>query len=76
MSSGGTPLLAAAKAGHADMAKFLIEYGARLDCKGRSSDTPLEKAQRHGSHEVVRILKESAEMARRKNVAQQGKVEK
>lgn len=57
------------------MAKLLTEYGARLDCKGRSLDTALEKAHRHGNHEAVRILKESADTARRKNVAQQRRLE-
>lgn len=74
VSSGGTPLLAAAKAGYVDMVRLLIEHGARLNFKGRSSHTPLEKAQKHGNLEVVHILKESAEAARNRNLAQQGKL--
>ncbi|TLD27614.1 serine/threonine-protein phosphatase 6 regulatory ankyrin repeat subunit B-like [Venturia nashicola] len=73
VSSNGTALSAAAKAGHVDMAQLLIRNGARLNFKGKSSQTPLEIARKHKHYEVVRVLKESAESARQRALVQHGK---
>ena len=52
-----TPLIEAATFGHLDIAKFLLENGAKPEIKaGFSSDTALEMAKQNGHKEIVVLL--------------------
>jgi len=53
---GWTPLHAAAAFGHAEIAKFLIANGARIDEKNFDGDTPIQLARKNDHTDVVRVL--------------------
>ncbi|KAM7535045.1 hypothetical protein Aperf_G00000093841 [Anoplocephala perfoliata] len=54
--SGNTPLLLAAKRGHAMVTKVLLQWGANPDAANSKSDTPLVAAIRGGYTGVVKCL--------------------
>lgn len=55
-SSGGTPLYAAAWAGHPDAIEVLLARGADVNLADASGMTPLMAAATQGHDEVVRML--------------------
>jgi ankyrin repeat protein len=54
--TGDTPLNAAARNGHAEVAQMLLAHEAELDVRDRSGATPLENAARSQHGEVVKLL--------------------
>ncbi|KAI4200169.1 MAG: hypothetical protein LQ350_004130 [Teloschistes chrysophthalmus] len=53
----GTALHKAAGAGHEDVARFLIDNGARLDIRDPLGRTPMALAQAEGKERMVKLLK-------------------
>ena len=53
---GATPLTAAAAAGHAEVARFLLAAHADANLRGLENQTPLFLAARAGHRDVVRAL--------------------
>lgn len=52
-----TPLLYACQGRHADMVKFLIGHGARVDtCYTRSGESAVHFAARHGAVDIMHLL--------------------
>jgi len=51
-----TPLLAASSASNAEMVRYLIAKGARMDVKDAAGRTPLMKAAGEGSIELMKLL--------------------
>jgi ankyrin repeat protein len=56
MSGLTTPLLVAARQGHAEIVALLLAHGAPVDGADPSGDTPLHLAARYGHDEVVKVL--------------------
>ena len=54
--SSGTPMHAAAKAGHTDILILLLDHGADVDSNNKDGDTPLYMASINGNFEAVRCL--------------------
>lgn len=54
---GETPLLSAARAGHTEMVKFLLEKGAKI-LADNYGETPLHSAAKSGHSEIVKLLLE------------------
>src|SRR5437763_1273363 len=53
----GTPLLRAVEAGNVELARSLLEHGARVDVPhGILQHTPLMAAARRGNREMVELL--------------------
>src|SRR6266702_6931569 len=52
----GTPMCAALKMGHLEVARFLLEHGADVDAKNSRGDTPLRTFSWDGPVEVIRLL--------------------
>ena len=57
--AGNKPLQIAALNGNAEVVKYLIGEGCRLDCANVDKDTPLIDAAENGHVEVVRLLLEA-----------------
>jgi len=55
-SDGETPLHQAAYYGHLEVAKLLLEHGARRHIKNNEDETPLDLARKEGHQRVVQIL--------------------
>lgn len=53
-----TPLMEAASAGHVDIVKLLLEYGADANAQSSAGNTPLMYACNGGHEEIVKILLE------------------
>ncbi|CAN0141621.1 unnamed protein product, partial [Chrysoparadoxa australica] len=51
-----TPLHRAAKEGHLEIARLLVEKGAEVNAKGDAEWTPLHCSSFHGNLEVVQLL--------------------
>lgn len=51
-----TPLHYASKAGHLEIVKLLLTYGADIDLQGRLQYSALHHAARHGHTDVARLL--------------------
>ncbi|XP_030835495.1 ankyrin repeat domain-containing protein 17 isoform X5 [Strongylocentrotus purpuratus] len=51
-----TPLMEAASAGHVDIVKLLLEYGADANAQSSAGNTPLMYACNGGHEEIVKIL--------------------
>ena len=58
VSEGFTPLMVAARSGHADIARILIEKGATIDATVDADATALGMASSRGHAEVVAVLLE------------------
>lgn len=58
-----TPLLAACRRGHIDVAKILLVYGAKVTSRGADSMTPLHIAARRGDNEMINLLLDSKNTA-------------
>lgn len=56
---GNTPLIEAARFGHDDTARALIEHGANVQAKNKAGQTALMLAVSNGHDDVVRVLKEA-----------------
>ena len=56
MSGLTTPLHVAARQGHAEIAKLLLENGAHVDARGANDYTPLHLAALYGHDEVIKVL--------------------
>lgn len=54
-----TPLQRAAEHGHLEIARFLLEHGAKLEANDRYRGTPLIRAAMGGHRETVRFLLDS-----------------
>jgi ankyrin repeat protein len=52
----GTPLHAAASAGHSDILLLLIEHGADVNGRGLNGDTPLHRASKMARLEAGQFL--------------------
>jgi ankyrin repeat protein len=55
-NTGETPLLIAARSGHAEIALFLLEKGADPEAKDASNNTPLTNAIRSKDPETVKVI--------------------
>lgn len=55
-SEGNTPLLVAASVGNSDIAKFLLDYGARVDIQNSYDNSPLHEASWRGYSQTLQIL--------------------
>ena len=55
-SNGGTPLHAALRNGHSEVALFLLQHGAEANVKDSQHQTPLHIASQKGYTEVIRSL--------------------
>ena len=53
---GWTALHLAARKGHVDVIKFLLDQGANMDAETEDHDTPLEMAALHGHLDAVQVL--------------------
>ncbi|KAH7113662.1 hypothetical protein B0J13DRAFT_533800 [Dactylonectria estremocensis] len=53
----GSPLSRAVENGNRNAVELLLKYGARPDFHGHNRYTPLELAERLGSHTIVQMLK-------------------
>ena len=53
---GWTALHLAARKGHVDVIKFLLDQGANIDAETEDHDTPLEMAALHGHLDAVQML--------------------
>ncbi|MBN3296933.1 ANK1 protein, partial [Amia calva] len=53
-----TPLHMASRAGHTDVAQFLLQNKAQVDAKAKDDQTPLHCAARMGHKELVKLLLE------------------
>jgi hypothetical protein len=62
MSGLTTPLLVAARQGHAGIVTLLLAHGAPVDAPDPSGDTPLHLAARYGHDEVVTVLANGADV--------------
>ena len=51
-----SPLMAACRHGRLDLARFLLERGARVDRRSRIGHTALTEAARHGSAPLAKLL--------------------
>ncbi|XP_071482918.1 ankyrin repeat and KH domain-containing protein mask-like, partial [Diadema antillarum] len=51
-----TPLMEAASAGHVDLVKLLLEYGADTNAQSSAGNTPLMYACNGGHEEIVKLL--------------------
>eukprot|EP01015_Nassula_variabilis_P007775 TRINITY_DN1603_c0_g1_i5.p2 TRINITY_DN1603_c0_g1~~TRINITY_DN1603_c0_g1_i5.p2 ORF type:complete len:100 (-),score=5.30 TRINITY_DN1603_c0_g1_i5:11-310(-) len=51
-----TPLHTAAYKGHKELAKYLLEKGAKLQTENKSGYTPLMIAQYNGHQELIELL--------------------
>jgi hypothetical protein len=51
-----SPLHEAARGGHVDVVKFLLEMGAKFDALNKDMETPLHVATRGGHHRVCKLL--------------------
>jgi ankyrin repeat protein len=58
-AQGNTPLIEAARFGHDDVVRALIERGADLKPKNKEGQTALMLAVKNGHDDVVKILKEA-----------------
>ena len=59
---GATPLMAAARGGHVEAAKFLVRHGADPDKRGRTTCTVLNEAARFGRMDMIRYLVEELKL--------------
>jgi len=59
-----TPLHMAARRGHVEIARALLECGAAIDAQDSKRVTPLQRALNCGRDSVVRLLKEAGAMAK------------
>ena len=66
---GHTPLLLAARAGHLEIVKTLVEYGACIYSKGQR--TPLGEAYQCGHQEVVDFLSSFSKKSGKSKLRQQ-----
>ncbi len=65
---GGTAIMFAARAGHTDIAKLLIEAKADLNIHGSyAGTTALIWAAQHGSSDIVKLLVENGAIINAKN---------
>ncbi|XP_033643957.1 ankyrin repeat domain-containing protein 17-like isoform X1 [Asterias rubens] len=55
-----TPLMEAASAGHVDIVKLLIDYGADVNAQSSAGNTPLMYACSGGHEEAVKVLLDTA----------------
>ena len=58
---GETPLIKAAKTGHKEVVKLLLEKGATLDLTDFTGRTALDHAKQNRHPDVVRLLSEASE---------------
>ena len=56
--AGTTQLYMAAREGHTDIAKLLLEHHAEVNAQANDGGTPLDAAQAEGHQEVVDLLLE------------------
>ena len=56
---GDTALIVAARWGHADIVRILLEAGAKVNAKNQNGTTALMAAERGGYDEIVEMLKKS-----------------
>jgi ankyrin repeat protein len=54
-----TPLSVASRRGHSEVARVLLEHGAKTDTRGNTNCSPLDLASENGHVEVVRVLLEN-----------------
>jgi hemoglobin len=61
--TGATPLHMAARRGHLEIARRLLDFGAALDARDRKGDTPLQRAINCRKEAVAKLLRERAATA-------------